>query len=58
MLFCFSNGSVKAEVRVLVTMNTDTTSKDEVIDHLIEGLDSSLGKGLNVTTLVVHGKQK
>lgn len=56
MSFCFSNGSVKAEVRVLAIMNTNTTSKDEAIDHLIDGLDSSLGKGLNVTTIVVLGK--
>ena len=58
VLFRFSNGSVKAEVRVLAIMNTNTTSKDEAIDHIISGLNSSLGKGLNVTTLVVLGKQK
>ena len=57
VLFCFSNGSVKAEVRVLATMNTNTTGKDEAINHLIDGLDSSLGKDLNVTTLKVLGKQ-
>ena len=55
MLFHFSNGSVKADVRVIATMNTNTTSVDEAIDQLIDGLDSSLG---NVTTLVVLGKQK
>ena len=55
----FSNGSVKAEVRVLATINANTTSKDEVIDHLIDGLDwDSLRKDLNMTTLVVLGKQK
>lgn len=58
MLFRFSNGSVKADVRVLAIMNTNTTSIDEAIDQLIDGLDSSLGKGLNVTTLIVLGKQK
>ena len=39
-------------------MNTNTTSKDEVINQLIGGLDSSLGKGLNVTAILVLGKQK
>lgn len=57
MLFRFSNGSVKAEIRILAIMNTNTTSKDEAIDRLIGGLDSSLEKELNVTTLVVLGKQ-
>ena len=57
VLFCFSNGSVKAEVRVLATMNTNTTGKDEAINHLIDGLDSSLGKDINVTALKVLGKQ-
>ena len=50
---------MKAEVRVLATINANTTSKDEVIDHLIDGLDwDSLRKDLNMTTLVVLGKQK
>lgn len=53
----FSNGSVKAEVRVLATINANTTSKDEAIDQVIHGLDSSLGKELNVTSLVVLGKR-
>ena len=57
MLFRFSNGSVKAVIRILAIMNTNTTSKDEAIDRLIEGLDSSLEKELNVTTLVVLGEQ-
>ena len=39
-------------------MNTNTTSKDEAIHHLIDRLDSSLGKDLNVTTLKVLGKQE
>ena len=47
---------MKAEVKVLATMNTNTTRKDEAIDLIIDGLDSSLGKGLDVTTLVVLGK--
>ena len=55
MLFLFSNGSVEADIRVLATMNTNTTNKGEVIDQLIGGLDSSLGKGLNVTTILVLG---
>ena len=57
MLFFFSNGSVKAEVRVLATINANTTSKDEAIHQVIHGLDSSLGKELNVTSLVVLGKR-
>ena len=57
MLFRFSNGSVKAVIRIQAIMNTNTTSKDEAIDRLIEGLDSSLEKELNVTTLVVLGEQ-
>ena len=39
-------------------MNTNTTSKDEAIHHLIDRLDSSLGKDLNVTTLKVLGKHE
>ena len=48
---------MKAVIRILAIMNTNTMSKDEAIDRLIEGLDSSLEKELNVTTLVVLGEQ-
>ena len=58
MLFRFSDGSVKADVRVLATLNTKTTNKDEVIEQLIVGLDSTIRRRLNVTFIVVLGEQK
>lgn len=59
MLFIFiSNGSVEADIRVRATMNSNTTNKDDVIDQLISGLDSSLGEALNVIAIVVLGKQE
>lgn len=59
MLFIFiSNGSVEADIRVRATMNNNTTNKDDVIDQLISGLDSSLGEALNVIGIVVLGKQE
>jgi len=39
-------------------MNSNTTNKDDVIDQLISGLDSSLGEALNVIAIVVLGKQE
>ncbi|KAJ7337779.1 hypothetical protein OS493_007935 [Desmophyllum pertusum] len=52
----FRNGSVQADIKVLATINTNTTEKVDALDHLIKGLDSSLGKGLKVTAIVVLGK--
>jgi len=52
----FSNGSVEADIRVRATMNSNTTNKDDVIDQLISGLDSSLGEALNVIAIVVLEK--
>jgi len=57
VLFRFSHGSVKADVRVVATMNTNTTKKGEAIEQLIDGLDSSIGKRLDVTAIVVLGEQ-
>lgn len=37
-LFC-SSGSLKADISVLTTINSERTTKDEATDHLIEGLD-------------------
>ena len=56
MLFRFSDGSVKADVRVLAIMNTNTTKKGEAIEQLIGGLDSSIIKILDVTAIVVLGE--
>jgi len=57
VLFIFiSNGSVEADIRVRATMNSNTTNKDDVIDQLISGLDSSLGEALNVIAIVVLEK--
>lgn len=59
MLFIFiSNGSVEADIRVRATTNNNTTNKDDVIDELISGLDSSLGEALNVIAIVVLGRQE
>lgn len=40
----FSNGSLKADVGILATINTNTTSKSEAINYLINGIDVALGK--------------
>ena len=48
---------MKADVRVVATMNTNTTKKGEAIEQLIDGLDSSIGKRLDVTAIVVLGEQ-
>ena len=59
MLFIFiSNGSVEVDIRVRATTNNNTTNKDDVIDELISGLDSSLGEALNVIAIVVLGRQE
>lgn len=49
---------MKADVRVLATLNTNTNSKDEAIEQLIVGLDSTIRKRLNITFIVVLGEQK
>ena len=57
-LFLFlSNGSVQADIKVIATINTNTTRKDEAIDYLIEGLDTFSGERLKVTAIAVQGKQ-
>ena len=53
--FRLRNGSVQADIKVLATINTNTTEKVDALDHLIKGLDSSLGEGLKVTAIVVLG---
>ena len=53
--FRLRNGSVQADIKVLATINTNTTEKGDALDHLIKGLDSSLDEGLKVTAIVVLG---
>ena len=42
--FYYRNGSLKADVNVLATINAKTTSKSEAINYLINGIDVALGK--------------
>ncbi|KAL9962082.1 hypothetical protein ACROYT_G031152 [Oculina patagonica] len=51
-----SNGSVKADIKILATINRNTTRKGDAIDHLLDELDSSLWEGLKVTAIVVPEK--
>ncbi|KAL9962079.1 hypothetical protein ACROYT_G031149 [Oculina patagonica] len=52
----FSNESVKADIKILATINTNTTEKGDAIDHIIEELEYSLWKGLKVTAIVIPDK--
>ncbi len=56
-LLFLSMGSVQADIQVLAVINTNTTGKVEALNHLVEGLDSTVGKVLNVTAVSVLGKQ-
>jgi len=48
-------GSVKANLEILAVINSNTTTKAEALNHLVEGLNS--GKlGLNVSAIRVLGK--
>ncbi len=55
--FFLSMGSVQANIQVLAVINTNTTGKVEALNHLVEGLNSAVGKVLNVTTVRVLGKR-
>lgn len=48
---------MQADIKVIATINTNTTGKDEAMDYLIEGLDSFSGEGLKVIAIAVQGKQ-
>ena len=51
----YSNGSLKADVGILATINGKTTSKSEAIDYLINGIDVALGK--HIKGFILLGKQ-
>ena len=53
--FYYSNGSLKADVGILATINGNTTSKSEAIDYLINGIDVALGK--HIKRFILLGKQ-
>ena len=53
--FYYSNGSLKADVGILATINTNTTSKSEAINYLINGIDVALGK--HIKGFILLGKQ-
>ena len=53
--FYYSNGSLKADVGVLATINVNTTSKSEAINYLINGIDVALGK--HIKGFILLGKQ-
>ena len=48
---------MQADIKVIAIINTDTTGKDDAIDHLIQGLDSFSVEGLKVTAFVFQGEQ-
>ena len=48
---------MQADIKVLATINTNTTDKDDALNHLIGGLGMSFGDRLKVTSIVVQGKQ-
>ncbi|XP_022787755.1 angiopoietin-1 receptor-like [Stylophora pistillata] len=50
----FRNGSVRADIKVLVTINTNTTDKDDALNYLIGGMRSSFGDRLKVTSILVQ----
>jgi len=52
-----SLGSVEADLVVLAVIDSNTTKKDEALSHLVEGLDSRILEGLNVSAIRVLGKQ-
>lgn len=52
-----SMGSVEADLVVLAVINSNTTKKDEALSHLVDGLDSRILEGLNVSAIRVLGKQ-
>ena len=53
--FYYSKGSLKANVDILATINTNTTSKSGAINHLINGIDVAFGK--QIKGFVLLGKQ-
>ena len=53
--FYYSNGSLKADVGILATINGNTTSKSEAIDYLINGIDVALGK--HIKGFILLGKE-
>lgn len=52
-----SMGSVEADLEILAVINSNTTRKAEALNHLVEGLDSGILEGLNVSAIRVLGKQ-
>ena len=51
-----SMGSVEVDLEIMVVINSNTTKKAEALNHLVEGLDSGILEGLNVSTIQVLGK--
>ena len=47
---------MRADIKVLATINTNTTDKDDALNHLIGGVRSSFGDWLKVTSIRVQGK--
>ena len=52
----FRNGSLRADIKVLATINTNTTDKDDALNHLIGGMRSSFGDRLKITSIRVQGR--
>ena len=48
---------MKADIKVLATINTNTTGKNDAIDDFLEELYSSSWERLKVTAIVVPGKE-
>ena len=56
--FCvFSrSSSVEAEIKVLTVVNLNKTNEIEARNHLTDGIESALGKRLDVIAITVLGK--
>nr|XP_058964172.1 uncharacterized protein LOC131790911 isoform X2 [Pocillopora verrucosa] len=50
----FRNGSLRADIKVLAAINTNTTDNDDALNHLIGGMRSSFGNRLKITSIWVQ----
>lgn len=57
ILLFLSMGSVQADIQVLAIINTNTTRKIEALNHLVQGFQSRLVEGLNLTAVRILGNQ-
>ena len=48
---------MEADLKIVAVINSNKTEKADVLNHLVEGLDSGTLEGLNVSAIKVLGKQ-